>query len=80
MFDNQGTKTRFLMVVPRSTGLTIHKKPGFLVSTPRACFQTLSLDLDPPKSPLTRGTLTKFSLVIKGWGGSKGLKTRPRMK
>jgi len=48
-------------------------------SEPRACFQTSLSDLDPPKSPLKRGTLTKFSPLDKGgWGGSNGLKTRPR--
>jgi len=37
-------------------------------------------DLDPPKSPLKRGTLTEFSPLFKGgWGGSPGLKTDPRV-
>ena len=45
----------------------------------RACFQTSPSDLDPPKSPLKRGTLTEFSPLLKGgWGGSPGLKTDPR--
>jgi predicted ATPase/GAF domain-containing protein len=36
-------------------------------------------DLDPPKSPLKRGTLTEFSPLLKGgWGGSPGLETHPR--
>ena len=36
-------------------------------------------DLDPPKSPLKRGTLTEFSPLFKGgWGGSPGLETHPR--
>jgi DALR anticodon binding domain len=44
----------------------------------RACFQTFRSDSDPPKSPLTRGTLSEFSPLFKGdWGGSPGLKTRP---
>ena len=38
---------------------------------------------DPPKFPLKRGTLRVFSPLLKAgalvrsWGGSKGLKTRP---
>jgi hypothetical protein len=35
--------------------------------------------VDPPKSPLKRGTLRKFSPLNKGgWGGSPGLNTDPR--
>jgi hypothetical protein len=35
-------------------------------------------DLDPPKSPFKRGTLTEFSPLFKGgWGGSPGLETHP---
>jgi hypothetical protein len=50
-----------------------------LIRLSRACFQTSPSDLDPPKSPLKRGTLTKFSPLDKGgWGGSNGLKTRTR--
>ncbi|MGB3205601.1 MAG: molybdate ABC transporter permease subunit [Crinalium sp.] len=46
---------------------------------PKACFQINSSDLDPPKSPLKRGTLIGFSPLFKGgWGGSNGLKTRHR--
>jgi RNA polymerase sigma-70 factor (ECF subfamily) len=38
--------------------------------SPRACFQTSLSDLDPPKSPLKRGTLIGFSPLTKGgWGG-----------
>ncbi|HEY9649694.1 MAG TPA: cobyrinate a,c-diamide synthase [Coleofasciculaceae cyanobacterium] len=50
-----------------------------LLSTPpRTCFQTSPSDLDPPKSPLKRGTLTQFSPLKKGdWGGSPGLTTHP---
>jgi hypothetical protein len=34
---------------------------------------------DPPKSPLKRGTLSRFSPLFKGgMGGIWGLKTRPR--
>ena len=37
----------------------------------------IELTLDPPKSPLKRGTLMEFSPLFKGgWGGSNGLKTR----
>jgi hypothetical protein len=32
---------------------------------PRACFQTSQSDLDPPKSPLKRGTLSRFSPLFK---------------
>ncbi|MEG5016359.1 MULTISPECIES: cobaltochelatase subunit CobN [unclassified Microcoleus] len=41
----------------------------------RACFATLPPDSDPPKSPLTRETLTTSSspLLKGGWGGSPGL-------
>jgi RNA polymerase sigma factor (sigma-70 family) len=47
---------------------------------PRACFQTSLSDLDPPKSPLKRGTLIGFSPLDKGgWGGSNGLKTDPNL-
>ncbi|MEG4853877.1 cobaltochelatase subunit CobN [Microcoleus sp. B5-D4] len=43
----------------------------------RACFATLQPDSYPPKSPLTRGTLTTSSspLAKGGWGGSPGLPT-----
>ena len=47
-------------------------------ANPRECFQTFQSDSDPPKSPLKRGTLSGVSpLFNPGWGGSKGLKTRP---
>ena len=49
---------------------------AYTSTPPRACFQTSPSDSDPPKSPLTRGTLTEFSPLKKGgWGGSGGLKT-----
>jgi len=45
----------------------------------RAFFQTSPTDLDPPKSPLKRGTLTEFSPLNQGSrGGSEGLKKDPR--
>ncbi len=44
----------------------------------RTCFQTSPSDLDPPKSPLKRGTKIPAPPFFKGgWGGSPGLKTRP---
>src|SRR4028119_2026459 len=52
--------------------------PPFLRGA-RACFQTSLSDLDPPKSRLKRGTLTKFSPLDQGgWGGSNGLRTSNR--
>ncbi|MEG3903567.1 cobaltochelatase subunit CobN [Microcoleus sp. B4-C5] len=46
----------------------------------RACFATLPPDSYPPKSPLTRETLTTSSSPLKkgGWGGSPGLETLPK--
>ncbi|HEY9831222.1 MAG TPA: GH3 auxin-responsive promoter family protein [Stenomitos sp.] len=49
------------------------------------CFQTSPSDSDPPKSPLLRGTLKKFSplhkagALVRSWGGSAGLKTNPNL-
>ncbi|MEG4968959.1 cobaltochelatase subunit CobN [Microcoleus sp. B6-A1] len=47
----------------------------------RACFATLQPDSYPPKSPLTRGTLTTSSspLAKGGWGGSPGLPTTSKV-
>ncbi len=46
----------------------------------RCVFLPSPSDLDPPKSPLKRGTLTEFSPLKKGgMGGSWGLKTDPRV-
>ncbi|MEG4084485.1 cobaltochelatase subunit CobN [Microcoleus sp. POL10_C6] len=46
-----------------------------------ACFATLQPDSDPPKSPLTSGTLTTSSspLIKGGWGGSPGLPTTSKV-
>ncbi len=69
-----------VVAFPQTFATSLILLPPLLATVYTHLWVRCEMRLDPPKSPLKRGTLIKFSPLFKGgWGGSKGVESRRKI-